>query len=80
MIDKRDMRDPIKLGEFLTALRRRAGRSRTKLSTLYDKAHVGALAVDKYDDEGKGIAAEQAAKYRAEFPDGLPTNDDPGGA
>ncbi len=78
--DKRDTRDPIKLGEFLAKIRERAGKKRVKLSTLYDQNHAEALAVEDYTGEGEGIAVEQAAKYRAEFPDGIPTvDDDPGG-
>ncbi len=79
--DRRDRRDPRRLGETLQRIRERVGK-RKKLSTLYDENHVELLAVDPYTGEGEGIVHEQVAKYRAEFPDGLPTNDDidPGGA
>lgn len=76
--DRRDQRDPQSLGEAVLALR--TG-SKAKLSTLYDKHHAAMLAASDYDDEGKGICAEQVAKYAAEFPDGIPVvSDDPGGA
>lgn len=75
----RDLRDPQKLGEAV--LRLRTG-SKKKLSRLYDENHAAMLDVEPYTGEGEGIGAEQVAKYRAEFPDGLPSTEDidPGGA
>jgi hypothetical protein len=73
----RDRRDPQKLGEAVLSLR--TG-SKAKLSTLYDRNHVQMNNVPDYEDAG-GIAAEQAAKYAAEFPNGIPViSDDPGGS
>jgi hypothetical protein len=76
--DRRDRRDPRRLGEAV--LRLRTG-SKAKLSTLYDRNHVALSAVEEYTGEGEGICAEQVAKYAAEFPDGIPSVDDadPGG-
>lgn len=75
--DTRDQRDPQALGEALLATP-----GKGKASHRYDKHHIAMLAVPDYDDEGKGICAEQVAKYAAEFPEGLPSVDDvdPGGA
>jgi hypothetical protein len=76
--DRRDRRDPRRLGEALLALR---GKSRAKMSSLYDKNHVHLNTVEPYTGEGEGIAVETAAAYAAEFPDGIPVvSDDPGGA
>lgn len=69
MTDTCDKRDPIIMGEAYLALRSKGVEIETAVNVR--TAH--------YEDKG-GIAAEQAAKYRAEFPDGLPTTDDPGGA
>jgi hypothetical protein len=70
MTDKRDLRDPEALGERYLGLRK-----------MGDSIDAAVYAPAKaYEDKG-GIAAEQAAKYAAEFPEGLPeVNDDPGGA
>ena len=63
-----DLRDPQLLGERYLALRK-----------MGDSIEAAVYAnVPDYEDKG-GIAAEQAAKYAAEFPEGLPTTDDPGG-
>ncbi len=84
--DKRDTRDPLKLGEAILYARKVSDAARKKLrrkplplSQVYDADHVYLNAVEAYTGEGEGIQAEQQAKYEAEFPDGLPTNDDPGG-
>lgn len=69
MTKQRDLRDPELLGERFLELR-----------GMGDSIEAAVYAnVKPYEDRG-GIAAEQAAKYAAEFPDGLPTTDDPGGA
>lgn len=69
MTKQRDLRDPQALGERYLGLRE-----------MGDSIDAAVYAnVKAYEDSG-GIAAEQASKYAAEFPDGLPTTDDPGGA
>ena len=74
--DIRDRRDPRLLGAALLELP-----GKGKLSARYDKNHSLMLSVPDYTGEGEGICIEQAAKYAAEFPDGIPTvSDDPGGA
>lgn len=65
---RRDMRDPEAIGHAYLAVREQG---------VPIEYAVDVRALD-YVDNG-GIAAEQAAKYREEFPDGLPINDDPGG-
>lgn len=76
----RDIRDPRRLGEALLALRAKAPK-REKASETYDRNHAALLLTEPFDDAG-GIQKEQEAKYRAEFPDGLPSENDidPGGA
>ncbi len=68
--DRRDQRDPEKLGTALLALPKRG-----KASTRYDRNHAMLLQTPDYDDEGKGIAHEERLKYEAEFPDGFPEGD-----
>lgn len=80
MLRKRDMRDPQKLGEVLRSVRMRY--KRKKLSRIYDEHHVAMSAVPDYTGEGTTLLDEQVAKYKAEFPEGLPSVDDqdPGGS
>lgn len=74
MSDRRDMRDPCVLGDTLLELRKTAPK-REKPGQTYDKHHAVLLAVPPYDDKG-GIAAETAAQYAEEFPDGIPATHD----
>ena len=73
--ERRDMRDPRKLGEALLSTPKRG-----RLSTRYDRHHASLLLTPAYTGEGEGIALEEKAKYALEFPNGLPVGDDPGGA
>ena len=67
--DNRDLRDPEKVGNAYLAVREKG----------LDIEFAVDVRADEYVDNG-GIAAEQAAKYAQEFPEGLPVNDDPSGA